>query len=101
MTETQYKSLADEIRADYQIPPYLSDETLIRSIKTCESRLSRLKPNADFESDKFARSLLSNAVYYDIHHNSDEFMKNYREDVMTWQLSEVVEDDETQNEPGA
>ena len=48
MTSEQYYILAEEIRADNQVPPYTNDEVIINSIMKCERRLDMLKPGADF-----------------------------------------------------
>ena len=35
MTSEQYEVLAEEIRADNQVPPYTSDNVIINSIVKC------------------------------------------------------------------
>lgn len=90
MTSEQYEILAEEIRADNQVPPYTPDEVIIRSIQKCEQRLDMLKPGADFEEDPLSRSLLKDFVYYDMVHRFEEFLQNYGPDIRAWQLSEEV-----------
>ena len=92
MTYEQYEILAEEIRADNQVPPYTPDSVIIDSITTCERRLDMLKPGADFASDPLGRGLLKDFVYYDMVHRFEEFLVNYGPDVRAWQLSEEVAD---------
>lgn len=88
----QYEILAEEIRADNQVPPYTPDSVIINSIIKCEKRLSMLKPGTDFETDLLGRGLLKDFVYYDMVHRFEEFMVNYGADIRSWQLSEEVAD---------
>ena len=92
MTGVQSELLAEEIRADNQVPPYTPDEVIIRSIMKCERRLDMLRPGADFEGDPLSRSLLKDFVYYDMVHRFEEFLQNYGPDIRAWQLSEEVAD---------
>jgi hypothetical protein len=94
MTNENYDrlQLAEEIRADNQVPPYTPDDVIIRSIMKCEQRLKMLKPCADFELDPISRGLLKDFVYYDMVHRFEEFMTNYGPDIRSWQLSEEVAD---------
>ena len=92
MTSEQYEVLAEEIRADNQVPPYTSDNVIIDSIVKCERRLIMLKPGTDFESDLLGRGFLKDFVYYDMVHRFEEFLTNYGPDIRAWQLSEEVED---------
>lgn len=88
-------TLCEEIRADFQIPPYTPDEVIQRAVQRCAARLDSLKPGVDFETDTVGRGLLGNYVYYDMVHRAEEFLQNYGTDIRSWQLSEEVEDDET------
>lgn len=88
-------TLCEEIRTDYQIPPYTPDEVIERAIVKCAARLDSLKPGADFETDALGRGYLKDFVYYDMMHRTEEFMQNYGADIRSWQLSEEVETDET------
>lgn len=92
MTNEQYEILAEEIRADNQVPPYTSDNVIINSIVKCERRLNMLRPGADFVDDPLSRGLLKDFVYYDMVHRSEEFLVNYGPDIRAWQLSEEVAD---------
>lgn len=92
MTSEQYEVLAEEIRADNQVPPYTSDNVIIDSIAKCERRLNMLKPGTDFETDLLGRGFLKDFVYYDMVHRFEEFLVNYGPDIRAWQLSEEVAD---------
>jgi hypothetical protein len=92
MTSEQYEVLAEEIRADNQVPPYTSDNVIIDSIVKCERRLDMLRPGTDFELDPISRGLLKDFVYYDMVHRFEEFLTNYGPDIRSWQLSEEVAD---------
>lgn len=92
MTDTQYDILAEEIRADNQVPPYTPDNVIINSIVKCEQRLNMLKPGTDFSNDLLGRGLLKDFVYYDMVHRFEEFLQNYGPDIRAWQLSEEVAD---------
>ena len=92
MTSEQYEILAEEIRADNQVPPYTSDNVIINSIVKCERRLNMLRPGADFNEDPLSRGLLKDFVYYDMVHRFEEFLQNYGPDIRAWQLSEEVAD---------
>lgn len=92
MTSEQYEILAEEIRADNQVPPYTSDNVIINSIVKCEMRLNMLRHGADFVTDPLSRGLLKDFVYYDMVHRFEEFLQNYGPDIRAWQLSEEVAD---------
>ena len=92
MTDTQYESLAGEIRADNQVPPYTPNNVIVDSILKCERRLNMLRPGADFVNDPLSRGLLKDFVYYDMVHRFEEFLQNYGPDIRAWQLSEEVAD---------
>lgn len=92
MTNEQYDILAEEIRADNQVPPYTPDDVIIDSITKCERRLNMLRPGTDFVTDPLSRGLLKDFVYYDMVHRFEEFLVNYGPDIRAWQLSEEVAD---------
>ena len=75
-----------EMCEDFQLPPYLDDAVIRRSAKEKAERLIFLKDDADFTADMQARSLLKNAVYYDINHRYEEFEANYAPLILSWQL---------------
>ena len=101
MTENQISTLITEIRADYQIPPYLSDDVIRRSIEECAARLQQLKDDATFDdADLTGKMLLKNYVYYSIYHKTEEFEHNYQQMILSWQhsgQSENTEDSEDES----
>lgn len=86
--------LTEEMRADYQIPPYTPHEVIGRALQGCAARLSSLRPGADFEHDLLARNYLKAFAYYELTHRREEFLQNYGPDIRAWQLSEEVAEDE-------
>ena len=103
MTEEFITELVEEIRADYQIPPYLDSEVIARSARICAARLSQLKEDAKFDdTDLVGRGLLKNYAYYDLYHRTEEFERNYRPNILSWQLSGISENpkDEEETEGG-
>lgn len=82
--------LNQQLRADYQLPPYFADATINRSIKRCAAELESLNPGADFEKDEVGRGLLCDFAYYDLTHRYDEFFKNYEPHILQWQLMQPV-----------
>ena len=58
MDETLIEALTQEMRADFQLPPYLADAVIGRSLKRCGAVLLALNPAADFESDDVGRGLV-------------------------------------------
>ena len=100
MTDAQVTALVAELRTDYQLPPYLPYDTIRRAILRGEDRLTRLRPDADFETDKTARGLLADYCYYDIYHTPDDFMSHFGAAVRSWQLdapTDGAEEDETES----
>lgn len=84
-----FTELVKVIREDYQLPPYLSDDTVKRSLIRAYNFLLPLNPDADFFSSP-ARDLLLNGAYYDIQHKFNEFAENYGPDIRHWQLNTEV-----------
>ena len=96
MDDTILIDLVDEVRADYQIPPYTPDDTIVRAVKESAARLSGLVEAAiNWNEDHTARELLKARTYYSFNHVLDEFEKNYGHEVRAWQLGMEVTDDET------
>jgi hypothetical protein len=92
MTDELLIELSDEVRKDFQIPPYFDNATINRALRESEARLIQLNPAADFETDAVGRSLLKNYAYYHIYHKPEEFEKNYEQLVLSWQLSAASEE---------
>lgn len=84
-----YADLIAEVREDYQLPPYLSDATVKRSLNRAYEFLRPLVPDADFTQNP-AKGLLLNGAYYDIQHKFNEFAENYGPDIRHWQLNTEV-----------
>ena len=94
MTTEQRTALINEIRKDFQIPPYQDDETIGRAIDKCYARLSFLQGQEfDIEQDKQGRVLLENGVYYELYHRYEEFEPAWQPNILSWQLGgEVTEE---------
>jgi len=84
------EELITEIREDYQIPPYFSNESLLRIINEGMAYLDRLNPGCNVQSDLVYRALVKNYSYYSYHHRIDEFEKNYAGMILTWQMESEV-----------
>lgn len=82
--------LIDEIREEFQIPPYFPDESLANYIIEGEAYLGTLNPVVKLEEDMMFRSLLKNYVYYAYNHRINEFDQNYRSLILSWQLGSEV-----------
>lgn len=88
------KALVDEVRRDYQIPPYFHDSGIEQYLKEGWARLKGLNPEVDEKNDLTFRMLLKSYAYYAYHHKVDEWEKNYAGLILSWQLgSEVTEND--------
>lgn len=101
MTDAQVTALVAELRTDYQLPPYLPDDTIRRAILRGEDRLTHLRPDADFETDKTARGLLADYCYYDIYHTPDDYMSHFGAAVRSWQFDAPTEGDADETESTA
>lgn len=100
MTTAQKDNLVEEIRADFQIPPYQSDETIERAVTRCYARLAFLQGiEFDPDEDQQGRTLLENAVYYELNHRYEEFETGWRSNILSWQLgAQATEDDSESDE---
>ena len=58
------EEMIEEVRQEFQIPPYFPDESLLRYLKEGKHRLDTLNPGRSLETDDTFRSLLKNYVYY-------------------------------------
>lgn len=87
------EELIQEVREDYQIPPYYPDSGIKRLIEEAKAYLDSLNTGCDYQTDITYRSLIKKYCYYSYHHKVDEFIKNYQSMILTWQLeSEVLTD---------
>lgn len=88
-------TIATEVREDFQIPPYFSDEALVRLVTEGKAQLEVLNPGADLVNDKVYRQLLKNLTYYAYHHKVNDFFENYASMILSWQLESEVPTIET------
>ena len=93
--EELIKTIVKEVREDFQIPPYFSDDALGRIINEGKAYFQRLNPFADLASDEVYRTLLKNYANYAFHHKLSDFRENYAEDILSWQLETPVESEGT------
>lgn len=91
---TTYDSVIEEVRTDYSVAPYVSDDTLMRYAAEGGAALSRLVIYADFDNDLVARSLLKNYIYYALNLVTNEFWENYRADILQWQWAHSEDGDD-------
>lgn len=89
MEKETLTKLITEMRLDFQLPPYMPEETIERAIRERFARLVRLKI-FDPDTDAEGRNLLKNAAYYELYHRYEEFEKAYQHDILSWQLGEVI-----------
>lgn len=95
MTSNQRMVLIAEIRTDYQIPPYQTDETIGRAVDKVYARLCSLfGKEFDPSTDKQGKMLLENGVYYELYHRYEEFEASWQTGILSWQLGGVVEEGE-------
>ena len=64
------EEMIEEVRQEFQIPPYFPDESLLRYLKEGKHRLDTLNPGRSLETDDTFRSLLKNYVYYAYNHTN-------------------------------
>lgn len=82
--------LVNEVRVDFQIPPYFPDESLERYAKEGYRVLIDLNPGADIVRDETFQMLLRNYMNYAYHHKVNEWRKNYESDILQWMLGGEV-----------
>lgn len=79
-------NLVTEVKTDYQIPSFVSDETIKRYAEEGIAYFSGLIAGTpDYEADKQLRSLLKNYIYYTYEHVTNEFIENFKKAILTWQ----------------
>lgn len=89
---TGMENLVKEVREEFQIPPYFSDEGLKRYLQEGKTRLEELNPGRDFDTDLTFRMLLKNYAYYAYHHKVHEWEQNYANLILNWQLGSEVQE---------
>ena len=85
-----FEKIADEVREEFQIPPYFDDIALMNYIREGVDWLKGLNPAFDTEKDSRCRGLLKNYVYYAYHHKTNEVFDNYSGVILQWQLESEV-----------
>lgn len=90
MNEELMEKLIDEIRNEFQIPPFFEDKYLSNYVNEGKARLDTLNPGRDLETDLVFRSLLKNYVYYAYHHRIDDWERNYQSLILSWQMGSEV-----------
>ena len=95
MTETELMERVADMREEFQIPPYYSDDQLENLAKEGECAVGRLNPGCSITQDLVYRMLLKNYMYYAFHHRVNEFMENYACVILTWQMETEVPTDES------
>lgn len=93
MNEKELASLVEEMREEFQIPPYYEDKQLANLAKGGEHAVGRLNPGCSIIKDLTYRMLLKNYMYYAYHHRVSEFMDNYSSMILTWQMETEVDAD--------
>ena len=88
----EIEKLADEIRAEFQIPPFFPDTSLCSMIRESEIFFEMINPGCDPDLDLTYRELLKNRVYYAYHHALNNFHENYKFAITTWQAETKLYD---------
>lgn len=86
----ELEKLIEEVRRDYQIPPFFEDEGLIAYAEEGMSLLEGLNPLANINEDKTYQSLLKDYINYAYYHKVDDFMRNYEYAILSWQARTEV-----------
>lgn len=84
------EKLIEEVRQEFQIPPYFPDTGIESYIKEGIDWLDRLNPGRDYDNDRTYRSLLKNYAYYAYHHKVNEWESNYATLILGWQMGSEV-----------
>ena len=91
MNENEPSILVDEMREEFQIPPYCDDRQLRNLAKEGEHAVGRLNPGCSITKDLTYRMLMKNYMYYSYHHRVSEFFENYASVILTWQMETEVD----------
>ena len=67
MNENELSILVDEMREEFQIPPYYDDRQLRNLAKEGEHAVGRLNPGCGITKDLTYRMLMKNYMYYSYH----------------------------------
>lgn len=82
--------LINEIREDFNIPPYVTDDALKRYVRESESFFSLLSPSCDYDSDLTYRELLKSRAYYAWQHALPDYETGYASMILTWLAQRTV-----------
>lgn len=93
MSKEELATLINEMRDEFQIPPYYDDNQLANLAKEGEFTVRKLNPGCSITEDLTYRMLLKNYMYYAYHHRVSEFMDNYASVILTWQMETEVDVD--------
>lgn len=91
MDEQLLIEFTNQMREDYQIPPFVIDETIHRYLNEGYHRLGKLKPSCSIADDEMFKSLLKNYVFYAYNHRVDDFLTNYEREILTWQMEDFYD----------
>ena len=90
----EIQKIIKEVRGEFQIPPYFSDEALENYAKEGYARLMALNPGSDPGADSTFRMLLKNYVHYAYYHKVNEWEQNYASLILSWQMSSEVNEND-------
>ena len=82
--------ILSEMRDDFQLPPYLSDDTIKRALTQANSRLKQLRPDVNPVEDSSSAYFVKMYAYYILCKKGNEFEQDYENDLLSWQLSAEV-----------
>jgi len=91
MSEDILVKMVGQVRDEFQIPSYFPNDALERYFQEGHRYLSRLNPNVILDDDVEFQSLLKTYVYYAYEHHVYEFVENYREPILSWQMGSEVD----------
>lgn len=78
--------LITEVKTDYQIPSFISDDSIRRYAEEGIAYFQSLVVGTvDYETDKQLRGLLKNYIYYAYEHVTNEFRDNFKPMILSWQ----------------
>lgn len=89
MDEILINKIIEEVREEYRIPPYYSDNSLKNHINAGVQLLLQIVDIVDFNDDLVARSFLKIYVLYAYNQKADEFRVNYNADLVAWQMDKL------------
>lgn len=87
--------LIGELRRNYQIPPYVSDETLDGCIERAKGHFEQLARGCTqfIGADPTLKGLVMDYAYYDHKHAVNDFLDRFKSVILTWQVNMVVHDE--------